>query len=99
MIESAPGREEEAGFVVRGRVQGVGFRWWTHREAERLGIIGTVRNLDDGKVEVMARGTADALGRLEQALRRGPSMSRVDGIERVPCELPPGLAEFRIGRG
>jgi acylphosphatase len=92
-------REEEVGFIVRGRVQGVGFRWWTNREAERLGIVGTVRNLPDGSVEVMARGTADALQRFERALRRGPPMSQVDFLERCACTLPRGWTDFRIEAG
>lgn len=84
------------GLRVRGRVQGVGFRWWTHREAARLGLTGTVRNLADGSVEVMARGPDDALDRLERALRHGPPMAQVDAIESLPCALPDDASGFRI---
>jgi len=84
------------GLRVRGRVQGVGFRWWTHRQAERLGLTGTVRNLTDGSVEVMARGPGDALERLERALRLGPPMAQVDAIEALPCSLPADAIGFRI---
>jgi len=74
---------------VRGQVQGVGFRWFVWREAERLGLGGFARNLRDGTVEVVSQGTDAALELLEQALRRGPSGARVDALEQVdvPAEL------------
>jgi len=68
--------------VVRGRVQGVGFRWFVLQEAERLGLGGVVRNLRDGSVEVLAEGSADALAELERTLQRGPRSARVDGVEK-----------------
>jgi acylphosphatase len=76
-------------WVVRGRVQGVGFRWFVWREAERLGLGGFARNLPDGTVEVVSQGPDEALDRLEQALRRGPSGARVDALDQldVPAEL------------
>lgn len=75
-----------AGFVVRGRVQGVGFRWWTAREARRLGLDGTVRNLPCGAVEIHVTGPPGAVHELETALRRGPGTARVDTVERVPSQ-------------
>lgn len=69
-------------YRVRGRVQGVGFRWFVMVEAGRLGLEGYVRNLPDGAVEVVARGTREAVKELEEALSRGPSMARVDGVEK-----------------
>jgi len=69
-------------YRVRGRVQGVGFRWFVMAEAGRLGLEGYVRNLPDGTVEVVARGTREAVGELEQALARGPAMARVDDVEK-----------------
>jgi acylphosphatase len=78
-------------WIVQGRVQGVGFRWFVWREAERLGLGGFARNLRDGTVEVVSQGPDDALDGLEQALRRGPSGggARVDAVEQldVPAEL------------
>ena len=76
-------------WIVQGRVQGVGFRWFVWREAERLGLGGFARNLRDGTVEVVSQGPDDALDRLEQALRRGPAGARVDAVEQldVPAEL------------
>jgi acylphosphatase len=70
-------------------VQGVGFRWFVYREADRLRIGGFARNLPDGSVEVVSEGPEEALEALEAALRRGPAMARVDAVERlnVPAEL------------
>lgn len=77
-------REEGArAYRVTGRVQGVGFRWWTRGKAEELDIAGTVRNLSDGSVEVQANGEEGALDRLEAALGEGPWGARVDGVERI----------------
>jgi len=76
-------------WMVRGRVQGVGFRWFVWREADRLGLGGFARNLRDGAVEVVSQGPDEALDRFAQALRRGPSGARVDALEQldVPAEL------------
>jgi acylphosphatase len=76
-------------FQVRGHVQGVGFRWWTRSQATRLGISGTVRNCDDGSVEVRARGSADAVARLRELLGAGPRGARVQRVEEGPAsDLP-----------
>lgn len=85
-------------WLVRGVVQGVGFRWFVLREADRFGLSGYVRNDRDGAVEVVAQGSEDALGRLEAALRRGPSMARVERVEKydVPHEMDiPNAFEIR----
>lgn len=76
-------------WIVRGLVQGVGFRWFVGREAERLGLRGFVRNLNDGTVEVVSQGPEAALDDMERHLRRGPSHARVDAVERlqVPGEM------------
>lgn len=89
------GRETRA-FRVTGRVQGVGFRWWTRREAEALGLRGTVRNREDGSVEVVASGDPRALDRLRTALNEGPPGARVEAVteERVKeaaLRLPAGF--------
>lgn len=68
-------------YLVSGVVQGVGFRWFVLRQAERLGIVGWVRNLPDGRVEVAA-GEEGRLSELEKALRSGPSRSRVTDVEK-----------------
>lgn len=82
--------------VVAGRVQGVGYRAWTLREASRLGLDGRVRNRSDGAVEAVFRGAPDAVAAMLEACRHGPPGARVDGLtvtEGGPVHLAPG---FRI---
>jgi acylphosphatase len=83
-------------FVVRGRVQGVGFRWFVEREAHMLAIAGWVRNNSDGSVEVLAMGTPDQLAGLRSRLRQGPRASRVDNVEESESKPVEGLKSFRI---
>jgi acylphosphatase len=64
--------------VVRGQVQGVGFRYFARQRAEAHGVSGFVRNLPDGSVELHAEGAAEALDAFEADVRRGPSFGRVD---------------------
>ncbi|MFW6199134.1 MAG: acylphosphatase [Gemmatimonadota bacterium] len=89
--------ERKRGFRVTGRVQGVGFRWWTQKSATSLGLRGTVRNCADGSVEVHAAGSTDSVESLEQLLHDGPSSARVEGVEEIDPRgsLPDG---FRIVR-
>jgi len=83
-------------FLVAGRVQGVGFRYFTLEAARREGVHGTVQNLDDGRVEIVAAGEAEAMTRFEMAIRRGPTGARVDDVRVEPG--PPGAAtpDFRM---
>ena len=67
-------------YLVRGRVQGVGFRYFTQAAAARAGLSGWVRNNPDGTVEIAAAGEVDALERLEQQVRHGPPGARVDQV-------------------
>lgn len=83
------------GFRVHGRVQGVGFRWWTRRTAGQLGIAGSVRNMPDGTVEVRACGPPDALREFEARLRHGPRSASVARLERFDVEEI-GRRDFRI---
>ena len=83
-------------FLVRGRVQGVGFRWFVEREAHVLSIAGWVRNNHDGSVEVLAQGTRDQLSGLHSRLREGPRAARVDAVEVSEASPIAGLAAFRI---
>lgn len=73
---------------VSGLVQGVGYRWYVLREVERLAVGGWVCNLPDGRVEVVARGPASTLDRLDAILRDGPRMARVENVEKshIPHE-------------
>ena len=82
--------------IIRGDVQGVGFRAATAHEARRANVAGWVRNLRDGSVEVEAEGPAQAVDALIRWLRRGPSLARVTGVE-IDDSLPPaGLEGFTI---
>lgn len=78
-------------FLVSGRVQGVFFRASTREQAFRLGLTGRAVNLDDGRVEVWARGDDDALDALQAWLQRGPPAARVVAVEVRP--LPDGAVE------
>jgi acylphosphatase len=83
--------------LVSGRVQGVGFRFFVIRKARALGLAGEVRNLADGRVEVLAAGSRPALEELEEALRQGPSLSRVDRVQ-TEWDVPVSqINEFEIG--
>ena len=83
-------------FLVRGRVQGVGFRWFVEREAHLLGIAGWVRNNADGSVEVLAIGSREQLLGLQSRLRAGPRAARVDDVQELEAKLIAGLTTFRI---
>ena len=67
-------------YLVKGRVQGVGFRWFVQREAAELGLRGWVKNTPDGHVEVLAAGEPDQLEDLQLALAKGSRGSRVDAV-------------------
>jgi acylphosphatase len=75
-------------------VQGVGFRWFVLREAHRLELHGWVTNLPDGSVEVVAEGTEARLGELEAALKRGPSVARVQGVAKFVVSQDVELSNF-----
>jgi acylphosphatase len=68
-------------YVVKGRVQGVGFRFFVNRAAAVEGLHGWVRNLPDGSVEILSEGEADALDRFERQVRQGPAGARVDEVD------------------
>ncbi len=68
-------------YLIRGRVQGVGFRWFVLKRARHLGLGGWVRNRPDGAVELEAQGSARLLEDLEAALSSGPPSSQVDEVE------------------
>jgi acylphosphatase len=78
-------------YLVKGRVQGVGFRWFVHREAAELDLRGWVRNTEDGHVEVVAAGSPEDLAELNKALHKGSRGSRVDAV--VQHELAESEAE------
>lgn len=89
---------ERALIFVRGRVQGVGFRWWTRARALELGLVGHARNLVDGRVEVCAQGERAAIDRLGELLVEIPSTTRrpgaVEGTTTQWHEPKAGLSGF-----
>jgi acylphosphatase len=84
-------------FLVSGRVQGVGFRYFTYEHARREGVSGLVRNLPDGRVEVEVEGDAESVERVERAIRRGPPGARVQDVVTHVLEPSGRRGDFRIG--
>ena len=82
--------------IVRGRVQGVGYRWFALRQGNRHGIAGWVRNRADGSVELEAEGSEPALLAFVEDLRRGPSAAAVSGIDTEWNDRAHGHTEFVI---
>ena len=83
---------------VWGRVQGVAFRQFVLHEAERHALTGTVRNRDDGTVEVVAEGDEQSLGLLLTAIARGPALARVERVASRYCDSTGEFARFEILR-
>ena len=83
-------------FVISGRVQGVGFRWFLHDAATREGVVGWVTNLLDGRVEAFVEGDEDAVTRVERALRSGPPGARVERVTVVDEEASGAFKSFSI---
>lgn len=82
-------------YIVSGHVQGVGYRWFATRAAERCGVAGTARNLPDGTVEVVGEGQDHALAAFRAELERGPRHGRVERVVEEPAP-PVGHTGFRI---
>jgi acylphosphatase len=86
-------------YIVRGRVQGVGFRWFVEREAAAIGLVGWVRNNEDSTVELVAAGDPEQLELLKSRLQQGPRASRVDRVEEsepMPDDIIDNLKSFQI---
>ena len=84
---------------IRGRVQGVGFRWFIVEKAEELDLAGWVRNRNDGCVEIAAAGPSEALDQLANAARSGPRGARVEQVRDLPQIAPESLRRpFEIAR-
>ena len=67
-------------YIIKGKVQGVGFRYFTKEQAEQLSLSGWVKNLADGSVETVASGDENTLTEFKKKLNQGPPLSRVDSI-------------------
>jgi acylphosphatase len=84
-------------YLIGGRVQGVGFRFFAQRTASRLGLLGWVRNLPNGAVEAEAQGDLNSLGSFESALRQGPRGAQVANFEHTEISDEPDTGTaFRI---
>ncbi|HKY19712.1 MAG TPA: acylphosphatase [Vicinamibacterales bacterium] len=83
-------------FIVKGRVQRVGYRLFVEDAARRESVSGYVRNEHDGSVEVVAEGDADAMHRFEMAVRRGPNGARVDDVLTTDMEPSSRFIGFRV---
>jgi len=89
---------ESATIFVRGRVQGVGFRWWSRARALELGLVGFARNMADGRVEICAQGPLESIERLRELIEEMPSTTGRPGsvqacVLQSGC-LKPGLSGF-----
>jgi acylphosphatase len=82
--------------TISGKVQGVFFRAWTHDQAENLGVKGWVRNIADGRVEVLAQGDEDKVEELKKRLRQGSPMSRVESVDCKWLDYDKEHTEFQI---
>jgi len=103
MMGSDPAADDSGGWIaaarrfrISGRVQGVGFRAFAARAGRALNLTGGARNLDDGRVEVVASGAVHALDRLEAALGEGPGLSRVSRVDVEALAAPPSAADLAV---
>jgi acylphosphatase len=85
-------------FLLSGRVQGVGFRYFTQRVAARYQVRGYVRNLEDGRVEAFAQGPEKSVESFKHDISAGPQYSRVEDVEEIVLEPSSEYSTFRIER-
>jgi acylphosphatase len=83
-------------FIISGTVQGVGFRYFVLRAAARHQVLGTVRNLPDGRVEVMAEGERQVMEEFKQDLATGPTLANVTDIDETDLPVTNRFRDFRI---
>jgi acylphosphatase len=82
--------------LLTGRVQGVGFRYFTRKAAQELGVVGTVANLPDGRVEIEAAGDPAAVEELARRVRQGPRFAEVREVVEEEIAEPPPWEDFRV---
>ncbi|MFN2412882.1 MAG: acylphosphatase [Pyrinomonadaceae bacterium] len=85
-------------FLISGEVQGVGFRYFAQRSAARRQVVGYVKNLEDGRVEALAEGTAQTVEKFKHDLSAGPQFSKVAEVEEIVLEPSRAYSTFRIER-
>lgn len=83
---------------ISGKVQGVNFRYFTKQKADVLGVTGWIKNLDDGRVEIMAAGKQDKLNQLIEWCKQGPSPAHVTGVELKWQDVTNKYSDFTIIR-
>jgi len=83
-------------FIISGRVQGVGFRYFAIRAARRAGVVGTVRNLSDGTVEAIAEGSETAISDFRAQLERGPSYGHVSRVDETEIQSTGRYSGFEV---
>jgi acylphosphatase len=83
-------------FLISGEVQGVGYRYFALRAAARHQVLGTVTNLPDGNVEVIAEGEREAMDQFRNELATGPLMAEVSGVEETDIAVTGRYRDFRI---
>jgi len=83
-------------FLITGYVQGVGYRFFALRAAARHQVVGTVRNLEDGRVEVIAEGEREAMDEFKKDLATGPSMAKIIEIDETDLQVTGLYRDFRI---
>ncbi len=83
-------------FMISGMAQGVGYRYFVMRAAARHQMLGTVRNLPDGRVEVVAEGERDAMDEFKKDLATGPSMAEITDIEETDLPVTGLYRDFRV---
>jgi acylphosphatase len=83
-------------FIISGRVQGVGFRYFAIRAARHAGVVGTVRNLSDGTVEAIAEGSETAVSEFRAQLERGPSYGHVSRVDEMEIQTIGRYSGFEV---
>lgn len=83
-------------FIVHGRVQGVGFRYYTRRQAKQLGVKGWVRNKVDGTVEIMAQADNKTLQAFQDAVKKGSPNSQVTHVHIKQVQAPQNYTSFKV---
>jgi acylphosphatase len=83
-------------FIVRGRVQGVGFRYFAIHAARECGVVGSVRNLPDGSVEAFAEGSEQALSEFRARLEQGPSYANVTAVDEIEMKATGRFKSFDV---